>query len=67
MRISLHDTCLEKNETFLSRWWVKQSLTRILAFLLAKNAAKDVFSGDKAEEGRHNKATAISFLLTSHG
>lgn len=62
MRFGLHDRCLEKNETFLSRWWVKQSLTRILAFLLAKNAAKDVFSGDKGEEGKDNKATAISFF-----
>lgn len=59
MRFSLHDTCLEKNETFLSRWWVKQSLTRILALLLAKNAAKDVFSGDKGEEGKDKKTTAI--------
>ena len=65
MRFSLHDTCWEKNETFLSRWWVKQSLTRNLAFLLAKNAAKDVFSGDKGEEGKDNKATVV--FLSTHG
>ena len=63
MRFSLHDTRSEKNETFLSRWWVKQSLTRILAFLLAKNAAKDVFSGDKGEEGKDNKATVVFLFI----
>lgn len=31
-------------------------------FSLAKNAAKDVFSGDKGEEGKDNKATSISFF-----
>lgn len=64
MRFSLHDTCFEKNETFLSIWWVKQSLTRILALFLAKTAAKDVFSGDKGEEGMDKKKLRYPFFFT---
>lgn len=63
MRFSLQDTCFEKNETFLSIWWVKQSLTRILALFLAKTAAKDVFSGDKGEEGKDKKNCDILFFF----